>query len=268
VKSGALGVATAVTLLALGCGGTKIIGADLPAANCDVTPSPPPTSLGLDPFYEKYLDATGIPIVGSSAPADASLVQACSITVRMLAARADVRSAMMAANLRVAVIAVGEVTTDLPEYRNFYTLFPGTDWNGERGVGATTAIPVSSAGEENLLCLPGDRFEGESILVQNFASAVRIGIDAVDAGFESMLATAFSNATTTGLWVDTFAAGDAGSYFAYGTQAWFDAAAEASPPNGKFGPVGTRQRLQAYDPALAALASAYYPADDWREVCP
>ena len=255
-------------MLALGCGGTKIIGADFPAAGCDLTPSPPPGSLSLDPFYQKYLDATGIPIVASSAPADAALVQACTLTVRMLAARDDVRSAMIAANLRVAVMAVGEVTTDLPEYRNLYTLFPGTDWNGARGVGATTTIPVSSAGEENLLCLPGDPGHGQSVLVQNLASAVRIGIDAVDAGFESMVATAFSNATTIGLWTDTFAVRDVGAYFAYGTQAWFDAVGVASPPNGYYGPVGTREGLQAYDPALATLAGAYYPADDWRVVCP
>src|SRR5206468_9701340 len=133
---------------------TSYIGADWPAAACEVTPAAPPAALRADPFYAKYLDANGIPVLASARPADSALQQACRIVVHVTGARDDVRGAMAAAGMRVAVIARDEHTTSIPEHRDLYTAFPGTDWDATtRGVGATRARPVSSCGEENLLCL-------------------------------------------------------------------------------------------------------------------
>ena len=50
-------------------------------------------------------------------------------------------------------MAASEVTSDMPEYRNIYTQFPGTDWDARaRGLGATPFIPLSSVGEGNVVC--------------------------------------------------------------------------------------------------------------------
>ena len=77
-----------LALVASACGSPReIIGADEPAATCDLPVTAPPASLGLDPFYQKYLDATGVPVLGSGQPEDAALAQACVIVVRILAAR-------------------------------------------------------------------------------------------------------------------------------------------------------------------------------------
>jgi len=249
-------------------GGTDYIGADQPAAGCDAIPTPPPGSLGLDPFYAKYLDATGIPVLGSAKPADAALSQACTIVVRMLSKRDNLRQALMADNMRVAVIAREEVTTDIPEYRDLNTAFPGTNWDAIRGAGATLARPVTSAGEENLLCEGGDPYAGENVLVQTFASAIHLGVSAIDSSFDNTLGNDYQSAIATGLWSDTYADMDAGAYFAEGVQDWFDANAQATPPNGVQNEVNTRAELQSYDPTLATLVGSYLPSSDWRAVCP
>src|SRR6185503_19418330 len=109
-------------------------------------------------------DADGIPVLASGAVADTAVVTACNIVMHMLSARADVRDAMIAQQQRVAIIGVDEFTTDIPEYANLYTMFPGGNWDRLRGVGATRQIPVASVGEENLLCLQDDVFAGETLL--------------------------------------------------------------------------------------------------------
>ncbi|MGH7446405.1 MAG: hypothetical protein ACREK1_03360 [Longimicrobiales bacterium] len=51
----------------------------------------PPPELGLDPFYRKYVDAHGIPIVTSEKVPDAALLMARDIVQFMLANRPDLR---------------------------------------------------------------------------------------------------------------------------------------------------------------------------------
>lgn len=54
---------------------------------------------------------------------------------------------------RFALMGVNEVTTHIPEHTSL-----GAWWNDRaRGLGATTDRPVSTAGEENALCLSNDR---------------------------------------------------------------------------------------------------------------
>src|SRR5262249_25337010 len=49
-----------------------------------------PETLGLDPFYKKYTDATGIAVVGSDKVPDAAILVARDIVNHMLAKRPDV----------------------------------------------------------------------------------------------------------------------------------------------------------------------------------
>src|SRR5512138_1522946 len=129
--------------IAAGCdaGKTKELGANHLAPTCEVAPTAPPS--GTPAFYEKYLDGTGIPVMSSGAVSDSALRAACTIVVRMLSARDDVRQAMIGQKMHVAVIGEGEVTTQVPEYANLNQMFPGQDWDRLRGVGATLLIPVS-----------------------------------------------------------------------------------------------------------------------------
>lgn len=82
----------------------------------------PPASLGLDPFYEKYVDAHGIPIVTSGKVPDAALLVARDIVTFMLMKRPDIREEMIRKGRRVALMAQSEFTMDIPEYRKHRTL--------------------------------------------------------------------------------------------------------------------------------------------------
>ncbi|WP_437736166.1 hypothetical protein [Sorangium sp. So ce1335] len=229
-----------------------------------------PPELGLDPFYKKYVDASGIPIVSSEKPPDAALLRACSVVVRMLGLRDDVRQAMIANHTRVAVMAETEVTTDIPEHSDLYEAFPGTDWDTRaRGLGATPARPASSCAEENVLCYPSDRYRGEDILVHEFSHAIAImGIAFAEPTFNQELAAAFEGALQAGKWANTYAATNKDEYWAEGVQDWFDTNIESIPGNGIHNEINTRAELREYDRPLHDLIARYFADDAWRPSCP
>lgn len=238
-------------------------------ASCNAVPGAPDPVLGLDPFYTKYLDAGGIPVVGSAAIDDRAMANACRIVVHAMPVREDIVAAMVQRKLRVAVIGTNEATTDMPEYRDLHTVWPDTDWDGLRGVGATLLRPVSSVGEENLLCLKPDPFQGEFILLGTFSHGIRtLGIEPVDDTFSTRLNDAFGQAKAAGLWANTFAGTETRNYFADGVQDWFNANAEASPADGNNNAINTRAELKVYDPLLAELVGEYLSEQEWTPSCP
>src|SRR5690349_14830912 len=126
-RSHAVFVALAPVLVAgAGCdaGTTKLLGSDY----CSVPVTAPPPDLNVNPFYTQYLDGDGIPVLASSEVDARALVSACQIVRHMVRSRKDVRDAMVEQGQMVAIIGVNEVTTDIPEYRNLYQMFPGQDW--------------------------------------------------------------------------------------------------------------------------------------------
>jgi hypothetical protein len=229
--------------------------------------SAPPASLNADPFYGKHIDVMGLPILSSSAVSDKALREAAWIARRMLSAVSPkVVEAMRANNVRIAIIGSEEQTTDIPEYRNFNTLFPGTDWNARtRGVGATKRIPVVSGAEENLLCWPSDRYRGENIFLHEFAHTIAdLGLKDVDPNFDGNLRTAFADARKAGLWDNTYAATNPSEYWAEGVQSYFDANRRADPPNGVHNHVATREELRYYDLRLYELIDQVFQSTLWR----
>jgi hypothetical protein len=213
-----------------------------------------------DPFYTKYLSGYGTPVVSSAKVSDQALRLACRITGSMVSARADVRQALANNRFHVAVLATTEVTTDIPEYADLYAAFPATDWNLQRGIGATTVRPACSCAEENLLCRSDDRFASSDILVPMVAHGLRdLGIRDVDAQFDGAIRSAYATAMARGLWGGTPATSDVSFYWAVGAQAWFDVSNEV--------PVHGQAAVLQYDPALAALLASYLPGDDWHPGC-
>ena len=257
------GVFVLVSGLAAGAcdgGKTEYMGEQAPFAGCEQTPTAPPAALGLDPFYAKYLDGYGSPVLSSASVQDEALVRACRITGEMLSARADLRKALAANHLRVAVLATSEHTTEIPEYSDLNSAFPNTSWDQIRGIGATRARPVASAGEENLLCSDGDPNKTQSILIWLLAYAIReLGIADLDSQFDGRLQAAYRSAMNAGLWANTLAATDAPTYFAEGAQAYFGGDTAS--------PVNSRDALMAYDAGLAALLAEWLPAISWHASC-
>src|SRR4249920_2419244 len=76
--------------------------------------SAPPADLGLDPFYKKYADAFGIPVVSSEKVDDAALLMARDIVNYMLLKRPDVRAVMVERKSRMIIMAESEMETDFP----------------------------------------------------------------------------------------------------------------------------------------------------------
>jgi hypothetical protein len=95
--------------------GPKALVTDYFASNI----SAPPLSVRADPFYKKYTDATGIPVISSEKVPDLVLIVARDIVSHMLAKRSDMREAMIAQFFKVEVMAESEGTMDLPEHRDW-----------------------------------------------------------------------------------------------------------------------------------------------------
>lgn len=235
----------------------------------DCTPTTPPASLALDPFYEMYCDANGIPVLSSSIVPDDAIQLVRFQALEMLKIRPLVAAAMIQRNTRIAIMADTEVTTDIPEHSDLYTAFPGTDWDFRaRGLGATPARPASSAAEENVLCYGNDLYAGENIFIHEFAHTVAImGLQDVDPSFDGRLQATYDTAIASGLWVNTYAATNKDEYWAEGVQAWYDANLERDPPDGIHNAINTRAELATYDPGLYQLILEVFPEEAFV-LCP
>lgn len=227
-----------------------------------------PKGLGLNPFYKKYLDANGIPVVSSSNVRDEAFFAAKNIIVQMLSKRDDVRMAMITKPSRVMIIGENEEVCDLPEYADICnTPEKIIYWNRRaRGFGGDPESDCSSScGEENLLKLDVDRYRGENILVHEFAHLLHsVGLVGVDPDFNNKLRNLYDSAKTSGLWKRTYAMENKEEYFAEAVQSFFNTNRYSAEPNGVHGPINTRIKLKEYDPAIYKLLCEYFYDD--REI--
>jgi alpha-glucosidase len=216
-------------------------------------------SLKLDPFYEKYASAKGIPVLASAKVSDQALLEAVYLINQMLADRDDIRQALVKGKMRFVVMAPTEMTTDVPEQRN---MTPKDYWDKRaRGLGGR----ITSCGEENLLNLKGDRYNRENILIHEFSHAIhQIGMKTVDPQFDARLREIYKNAMDKGIWKDTYAATNHKEYWAEGVQAYFDCA--APPAKGVHNDINTRDKLAKADPDLFELIDGVFKQSKYRYV--
>jgi hypothetical protein len=248
-------IATLLALLLLG---------DTPADPPKVGPVPEAlrAEWKLSPFYKKYVDLQGFPLLSSEKVSDAGLQEAAYLINHMLAGRDDVRKALIKAKVRFAVMAPTEMTTDIPEHSD---LTPKDYWDRRaRGLGATRARPAVSCGEENLLNLKGDRYPKENILIHEFAHAIHeMGLRRVDEQFDGRLRKCYDDAIKKGLWKDTYAATNYKEYWAETVQSYFDC---NNPPDRQHNQANTREKLAKYDPDVFALIDETFKHTPWRYV--
>lgn len=218
----------------------------------------------LSPFYTKYLDASGLPIVASAKVSNYALHEAHYIVEQMIGHRPEVLAAMGRNHVRLAVMSPEQMTTDLPEHSD---LTPKDYWDKRaRGLGATEARPAVSCAEENLLGYPGDPYPAENILVHEFAHALHErGMNSIDPTFDQRLHAAYDTAVREGLWKGTYAGSNYREYWAVGSQCWFDCGRENDADHNF---VNTRAEIKTYDQRLAALLRDVYGERDWRYVPP
>jgi hypothetical protein len=215
-------------------------------------------SLKLDPFYVKYVDYKGYPILSSKKVSDAGLLEARYLIGHMLADRDDILQALCKEKCRFVVMAPTEMTTDVPEQSN---MKPKEYWDKRaRGLGGR----ITSCGEENLLNLKGDRYFNENILIHEFAHCIHEqGLRSVDATFDERLRGVYARALEKGLWKGTYAATNEKEYWAEGVQSYFDCNA---PAGGVHNDIDTRKKLAKYDPALFELIDGVFKKSSFRYV--
>ena len=278
-KTWIFALAGGLVLLLAGCAGSQTRGVD-PGEVLLTTPtsvqadedrsgcvvSSVPNELGFDPFYKKYCDADGIPIISSGEVDDLALQQAHYLITSMLAPIPDVRQELISNRAYFGIIGENEMQTTLPEYSHMDSQY----WDCRaRGLGASRGSPITSAAEENLLCLPGDRYRGESIAVHEFAHTIALlGFGEKRDVLEDELSGLYETALQKGLWINTYAASDIQEYWAEGVQSYFDTNLEAEPPNGVHNHVDTREELAEYDLQLHEFISRVFNGYRWTADCP
>ena len=102
-----------------------------------------PASLGVSPFYKKYVDALGIPVLASEKVPDDALLVARDIVNSMLAMRPDLRKSMIERKWRTGVIAEVEMTMDIPEYASMKR--PGAPRENRSTSRTATITPIVHA---------------------------------------------------------------------------------------------------------------------------
>lgn len=219
-------------------------------------------SLNLDPFYKKYLDAGGISIVSSEHVSDEALIRAQRMITVMLSKRPDVKRVMVESGCKVMIIGRNEEVCDLPEYAHICDTPENIAyWNKRaRGFGGAPEDALSASfGEENVLCLEGDRYKGESILVHEFAHLIHtVGIVGLDPDFDSELEALRQHAIEKGRWKNTYAITNKEEYFAEGVQSFFNCNRYSETPNGVHNAISTREKLKTYDPEMYELLLRYF----------
>ncbi|MGN6553945.1 MAG: peptidylprolyl isomerase [Verrucomicrobiota bacterium] len=213
-------------------------------------------SAKLDPFYQKYTEVAGLPIVGSEKVSDFALLEAADIVRNMLSGRDQIIQALVTNGVKIVVMAHNEYTTDLPEQRD---LTPRAFWDSRaRGLGGSTC----SGAEENLLNFPNDPYNGENILIHEFAHVIQeVAMEALDKTFKPRLWAAYQSATNQGLWKKTYAGSNPTEYWAECVQDWFD---NNRHDDASHNHVHTRAMLKEYDPAAAQLCAAVFGDTPWR----
>ncbi len=209
-------------------------------------------------FYKKYLDVKGMPVAASAEVADQALQRTYELVTHLLAGRPDVLNAMMSNGMYLIIIGKDQVYTDMPEYRHH----PNPAYQNERVRG--TGGKPTSFGEENLLCLPLDRYDDESIGVHEFCHTIDGTLRSIDPTWNERRNTAFRHATEKGLWKDAYAGSNPGEFWAEVSQAYFDC---GRANNWNHGPIARREQLKVYDPETYELVRTTFnlgAEHDWR----
>src|SRR5437879_6496787 len=191
-------------------------------------------------FYKKYIDVKGMAVLAAAEVADEALQRTYDIVTHMLAGRPDILDAMVQNGTRLIIIGKDQVYTDMPEYRNH----PNPAYQNER-VRGTGGLGVTSFGEENLLNLPLDRYDDESIGVHEFCHTIDAALRRIDAGWSRRLRETYQNAIGKGRWKYAYTGSNQAEYWAEIGQSYFDC---NRINNWNHGPIANREQLKQYDP--------------------
>src|SRR5438445_1175319 len=191
-------------------------------------------------FYKKYIDVKGLAVLAAAEVADEALQRTYDIVTHLLAGRPDILDAMIKNGTRLIIIGKDQVYTDMPEYRSSRN----PEYQNER-VRGTGGFDVTSFGEENLLNLPLDRYDDESIAVHEFCHTIDAALRRIDPTWSKRLGQTYRNAIGKGLWKNAYTGSNQAEYWAEICQSYFDC---NRSNNWNHAAIATREQLKQYDP--------------------
>jgi formylglycine-generating enzyme required for sulfatase activity len=221
----------------------------------------------LDPFYKQHIVADGLVVAGSEKVSLYALGEAGYLAKKMLANRPDlIRDLCEKRKMFVAVMAYCELQTDLPDCRNMSLWWAYR----ARGLGSR---PVS-CGEENVLNLKGDPWEGENIFIHEFAHGIH---SVLGEEFNVRLRELYDQAKQSGRFRGYAIEGGIAEFWAEGVQTWFECNGRKRPESGGgqssfevLGPTGehichlqTRQQVRTHLPEFAKLLDDSFRQNKW-----
>jgi len=235
-------------------------------------------------FYKKFVDVRGIPVLSSAKVSDRAVQLAA---VRVSAMTSDLSEELMYAmtsrKTRVAVMAgfdafrrYQEITTDVPEHAH---LDP-SGFDKYRGLGAIPGAPVTTVGEENLICDPRDPYLGEDILTHEFAHAIEAySYFVTGSTLQARIQASYNAAIAAGRWANTYAGSNWMEYWAEGSQTFLNSnfairkdccayGAMSNCNDGVNNCVQGREDLRQYDRTLHDIAAEIYNEDVVGFGCP
>ena len=139
---------------------------------------PPPQSLGLETFYQKYLEVGGLHVVAPSEVSDTKMVQTREIITGMLSARSDLLQAMADSGTLIAIRPrVGGIASKTSHGR----------------IKLTSHVP-----EVDVYCY---------VFIHEFAHLIHYVLEELPGGdeFNLRLQATYQTALTAGLWDDEYA---------------------------------------------------------------
>jgi hypothetical protein len=237
-------------------------------------------------FYAKFADASGIPVMSSALVPDEALLVTRDVITHMLSRRPDLRQDIIEHHGRVGVMAVTEMTTDIPEQRDWkkpspsdrrLTDFERAQYEQPGGIGSMTdreywnrrargmGGSYVTCAEENVLGYPNTRYYGENILVHEFSHSIHGAMRRVNPALQKELEAAYEEATKRKMYVNArgsrhYAVNTISEYWAEGTQWWFwNNYPEKFVTDGIEYSVWSPDELRLYDPRLYAILAKVYP---------
>ena len=239
--------------------------------------------LNLDTSFYKNIVNGLVPVAGSNLVSEEALLAAARITSYMLAGRPDIVQTLADNKVFITIMAMTEVTTDVPIHSTLPGLWPSSPWDSYRGIGATAYMPTTSAGEENVLCKPTcytgmnaandqcDIYHGENILVHEFGHSMTSNSgdswsppiyarkDGTGGNLVDLLSASYVAATSQNKWENTYADDNAIEYAAEGIQSFLNVNAQSTPSDGIHNNIDTRSELKNYDETLYDILSELFP---------
>lgn len=199
-------------------------------------------------YYDRYVDAAGIAIVGNSGFGDVHYIRAGHIVLTMTAKRPEVREMLSVENgFYMILVGPGDTTGWWypPEVRHTairigYVPPPGCSQDSRGGF--CSGYVFGGQGQRV--------FE---IFVHEFAHAMEYYIiTRLDKDFHDQLKQAYEEALASGAWAGLYAETNMGEYWAEGAVVWFYDVG----PGRTF---ETYEALKAHDPLLFDLLDAWFP---------